>query len=125
MANERSNDGFTLLEVLLALAILGGSLTAVLLSLSNHRAWQARSQARLHLAMTAETLLRRVGLDIPLKDGQASGESDDIRWVVAMKPHGDSADSTADPSLYGVRVTVSSRSSSDHVVLTTLRLGQH
>jgi prepilin-type N-terminal cleavage/methylation domain-containing protein len=121
MGNEHNNDGFTLLEVLVALAILGGSSTAVLLSLSNHRAWQARSEAHLHLAMTAEGVLQRVGLDIPLKDGQVSDGSGDVRWIAAMSPHDAGTDSMNGSRLYKITVTVSSRSSSDRVTLTTLR----
>src|SRR5690349_15473506 len=124
MPNERGNDGFTLLEVLVALAILGASLTAVLMSLSNHRAWRARSEARLHLARTADALLQRVGLDIPLRQGQASGESDNLQWIIAMTAHDVRMGSMGNPQLYGVRVTVSSRASGDRVVLTTLRPGR-
>lgn len=125
MANEHPNDGFTVLEALLALAILGGSLTAVLLALSNHRAWQARSENRLHMTMTAEALLQRVGLDIPLKDARISGESENLRWIVAIRPHDTRADRSRETKLYGVRVTVASQMPSDRVVLTTLRYGAH
>jgi type II secretory pathway pseudopilin PulG len=123
MGNERAKDGFTVLEALLALAILGGSLTAILMALSNHRGWQARSENRLNLTMAAEALLQRVGLDIPLKDGRMSGESAGLRWIVVVRSHETRAERSREPKLYGVRVTVGSQASSDRVVLTTLRYG--
>lgn len=125
MANESADNGFTVLEALLALAILGGSLSAMLLALSNHRAWQARSENRLHLTMKAEAILQRVGLDIPLKDGRISGESDELRWIVAVRSHETRQESSREPKLFGVRVTVASQTSGDRVVLTTLRYGSH
>lgn len=121
MATEPTDGGFTLLEALLALAILGGSLTAILTSLANHRAWHARSEIRLHLITAAEALLQRVGLDIPLMDGQVVGQHDDLQWVVVMRPHGINTDKSAEPRLYEVRATVSSKTIGEKMVLTTLR----
>lgn len=107
LSNRQS--GFTVLEALVALAILTGVTGSIILLLSTVRGAQLYSRSRLTSALQAQALLNRVGRDIPLETGTWTGTSMDGRkWSIAVQPFtSDVALPKPRPhSLYDVRVLV-------------------
>lgn len=87
MTNLRSlpERGFTLLEVLVALTILAGALAVMFQVFSRSLETTADAQARTNAASLAQSLLARIGTEIPLKEGETTGVSDDgLQWRVRM-----------------------------------------
>lgn len=85
--------GYSLLEVLVAFALLAGALTVLLGALST-AARQVRQaddagRARLH----AQSLLAGLGIEQPLQPGSRSGDWDDgrYRWQLQVAPWQDPA----------------------------------
>jgi len=106
---DTRNAGFTLIEVLVALAItalaFGLAVPAISTSLGRTASIAAEDQA----TTLAETLLARVGHDIPLVDGTATGQAGDLSWAMAIttwRNEGDAAQH-AGVTLHRVLVTVS------------------
>jgi general secretion pathway protein I len=105
---DARDAGFTLIEVVVALAItalaLGLATTAISTSLGRTASIAAEDRA----TMLAQTLLTRVGHDIPLVDGTAAGQQDDLSWTVAIAPWLNEGDATqhAGVTLHRVVVTV-------------------
>jgi general secretion pathway protein I len=86
----RRDAGFTLIEVLVAFAILSvciGSLFLIFQT-SLHRGEAAAAERSATAA--AQALLATVGTDIPLVDGERSGTlPPGLRWQVVIRPYGD------------------------------------
>jgi general secretion pathway protein I len=118
--------GFTLLEVLVSLAILAGALAAVFQVFSRTLDTTADAESRTIAASLAQSLLARVGSEIPLEAGESSGELDGgFRWRLRTTPY--------DPDRFGelpfarpyeiaIDVLWNVRSSVQRVHLSTLRL---
>jgi len=114
-----ADQGFTLLEVLVALAILGVSLATLLgvfgESLDRDRAIAQRMAAR----TLAQSLLVQAEADPALVAGTKSGQSDeDLSWRITAEPI------SADGAPSGlIKIDVSVRGESQNPVhLTTVRL---
>jgi type II secretory pathway pseudopilin PulG len=78
---DRSRAGFSTLEVLVALLILG--LSASTVTVMHHRSIARIEQAEFELeaVRTAESVLARIGTEFPLKVGTLSGrEKDGLDW---------------------------------------------
>jgi general secretion pathway protein I len=124
MNGARANRGFTLLEVLVALvifALLFGVLAQIFQTgLRQSSVAEAASAATL----LARSQLARVGVEVPLAEGETLGETEDgLRWrtviEVAEAP-------SEEESLVPYLVTVSvawGAGAGEQVTLTTLRLG--
>jgi prepilin-type N-terminal cleavage/methylation domain-containing protein len=103
--NGRSH-GFTLLEVVVAITLLGLGLTAALELLGlGLRAGQASGDS------TRAVILARRALDAvtlrPLGPGSDVGAEGRYRWTAEVAPHGETAEGRVEPvSLYRVRVRV-------------------
>lgn len=80
--------GFTLLETLVALAVLATVLASAFGVFSTGLRGLSRSDERLTLALFAESLLDRGGLDIVQGGGETSGATADglLRWRVTKVP---------------------------------------
>jgi general secretion pathway protein I len=78
--------GFTLLEVLVALAIVALALAVLLPTLSESLVTGRSAAAELAATVEAETLLARVGADIPLVDSVLSGEDGGLAWTIEIGP---------------------------------------
>lgn len=84
----RRDDGFTLLESLIAIAIIGAIATAGLTIMASARAREARALGQFRASFAAEAILNRVGLDVPLTPGRRSGElPDGSAWAIEIRPY--------------------------------------
>ncbi|HLY59101.1 MAG TPA: type II secretion system protein [Stellaceae bacterium] len=87
-----SERGFTLLEVLVAFAILLLAVGVLLPLFSGTLDQSARSEEEARAASIARSLLERVGTELPLADGTLSGETEGYGWRLAIEPLGSSDD---------------------------------
>lgn len=108
-----SQRGYTLIEVIVAFALLALGLTLLLGTLSGSTRqvrWAADAgRATLH----AQSLLDTVGIIEPLQPGQRTGDFDDgrYRWVLSISPWQDPAlvnlpQAPGDPPLYELDLAV-------------------
>lgn len=100
---RRRQSGFTLIEVIVAFALLAGALTILVGALSNSsrqiRAADDASRATLH----AQSLLAQVGAGEILLPGRRQGEFDGgaLQWELQVEPFADparAADAPVDPA---------------------------
>lgn len=116
-------SGFTLIEVLVALAILGLSASALLRLAANGVERVQESEAEMAASALAQSLLARAGQDIPLKDGDLAGEEAGLKWRLRVSPYGSLADHQAWASdARQVSVSVSWGGAGRSVDLAGLRL---
>lgn len=116
-------NGFTLIEVLVALAILGAGLGVVVAGLHTGVV-AARAAADDAESLTiAKSLLAEQGTAVALRDGTAQGvTADGFGWQVTTSPWAENPD--AGSSLIGAyRIDVDVRFGGRHVRLSTLRAG--
>ncbi len=103
--------GFTLLEVLIAFAILAIALGAILQSFSQGLRTMSQAERYVQATLLAESKLAEVGASIPLEEGEYSGEGgEDYAWRVDIRPYEDDADRIDDLDvirLYRVEVEIS------------------
>lgn len=121
----RGRDGFTLIEILIAFAILAITLVTLFRVFGGGLATTARLEQNAAALLLARSTLERVGTDIPLVAGEQSGTAaDGTAWLLEIRPAGlidPGALQTAPVLPYEVAVTVS-RAGMSPVTLTTLRL---
>jgi general secretion pathway protein I len=119
--------GFTLVEIVAALAILALSLSVLLQIISDgaRRTDQAGRMAQ--AGLLAQSLLAKLGAELPLQPGETAGAfADGFRWRLRMEPYGDSVDRQQWPAgAYAVWAEVSWGDGGPErsVTLSTLRLG--
>jgi general secretion pathway protein I len=81
--NTRRGGGFTLIEMVIAFAILGLSLSALYATLQNALS-RTRHDAHLSEAtLFAQSLLARAGTEWPLIEGSTTGESGGFQYELA------------------------------------------
>jgi len=118
--------GFTLLEVLVSLAILAGALAVMFQVFSRTLETAADAKSRTIAASLAQSLLARVGSEISLKEGESAGVFDDgFRWrlrVSAYDPDHFGELPLARPYEVAVDVLWDVRNKGQRVHLSTLRL---
>ncbi|HEY2034722.1 MAG TPA: type II secretion system protein [Rhizomicrobium sp.] len=125
---SRNERGFTLIEVLVALAILAVSLAVVfqIISSALDRARKDRDEAT--ASALVQSLLARVGSEIPLREGERDGVySNGFRWDVRIARYGTAEDRKAWPvDAFAVRAEVSWRDGTrtQTRALSTLRVAQ-
>jgi general secretion pathway protein I len=123
---QKSQAGFTLVEVVVALAILALSL-AVLLNVISNGMRQIDSTRKLAQAgALAQLLLAKLGTEMRIQEGLSSGEfPEGFRWRVRAERYGNAEDQQDWPvAAYTVSVEVLWGDPSDErmVALNTLRL---
>lgn len=87
--NPKSRQtGYSLLEVIIAFALLAGALALLLGTLSSSARQIKRSADACTAALHARSLLDQVGVGAPLTAGDANGEWDDgrYRWSLRVSP---------------------------------------
>lgn len=118
--------GFTLLEVLVGLAILGASLAVLLNLFGNSLNLTRESEAEVAAGAVAQSLLDRLGTDLPIRDGDHVGEAaGNMRWRLHVEPFGSSQDQDAWPvaaKAVAATVTWPSVLGDKSLTLDTLRL---
>lgn len=119
--------GFTLVEVIVALAMLSAGLALVLLMISNGLGRTASAQQMAEAGSLAQSLMARVGTELAIQPGEHEGKfADGYRWRLALAPYGEVRQGDDSPiALYAVSTEISWR---DHDMLrsyrlTSLRLG--
>ncbi len=122
------SGGFTLIEVLVAFAVLAVSLGVVFQIFSTGTRASRAAEAYTHATLLAESKLAAVGVEEPLEDGERTGEFDNgFRWRLAVRPYrldGQERDGAAALLAYEIGVTVlwHDGGGPKSVSLTTLRL---
>ena len=81
-----AEGGFTLLEVLVALAVLSLALAVLLPSVTDSIGRARRGERISGARIVAAELLDRVGVDLPLRIGETEGMTGIYRWRVAIAP---------------------------------------
>jgi len=77
--------GFTLLELLLAFVVFALSFATVLEILSGSMRNTVRARHNSEAALTAQSVMDQVGLEIPLQNGYTvNGESGDYAWELEV-----------------------------------------
>lgn len=121
-----SARGFSLVEVVVALALLSLVLAVLAEAIRGGLLADAKGAATKRLLVAAETRLALVGVETPLEAGTREGGEGGIRWRVAVENIRDSLDAPEAegganvPAAYRVRVTVTSDERS--LSLETIRL---
>lgn len=123
---RRRAAGFTLIEILVAFAILAVSLVALFHAFSDGLAATGRVEKLSTAVLLARSTLERVGTEIPLVEGSRVGDfPGGGHWIVEVGRSslaGEAPLSVATVTPYEVRVRVALPGSKP-VELTTLRLG--
>jgi general secretion pathway protein I len=122
----REESGFTLIEVLVALVVLAITFGFAYDALSGALGWTERSQNTQKALTIAESMLHRVGNDIPLEDGSLAGRTGDgFTWQIDTTPYGDTSNAAAGP-LVGHQVEIvvgwTEHRNARHVRLLSVRL---
>jgi general secretion pathway protein I len=122
---DRRDAGFTIIEVLIALAIVAVSIVAIGSLMATNVRGVISLEQHVALTQTARTVMT-VGLPprADLHPGTSSGQTDDYRWTVDVTPLGDGwtvpdADIPWVPELVRVRVRSPTGAVSD---IRTVRL---
>ncbi len=131
-ASPRRQRGYSLIEVIVAFALLALALTLLLGTLSGAARQVRWSGDAGRAALHAQSLLDQVGVGEPLKPGQRDGEFDDgrYRWTLAITPWTDPAlppaiaIDPAAPRLYALSLSVrwGDGRAGEQLQLRTLRL---
>jgi len=94
--SERSEAGFALVEMLASLAILALALGTLFAVLSDGARRTGHAERLAEAGLHAQSLLARVGPEIPLTQGVTAGElPNGLRWQLRIEPYGDAADRRA------------------------------
>src|SRR5262249_2971899 len=81
--------GFTLVEIIVALAILALSLNVMLPVISDALWRTGEAEAQAEAASLARSLLAQAGSAVPLRDGTAAGQFENgFRWRLEVTPYG-------------------------------------
>lgn len=125
---QHAADGFSLLEVVVAFAILSLTLGVLIQIFSRAMHTAALSGAYSRAATLAEAQLQRVGLEIPLEVGMHQGEPEEgLVWQLSIEEYVLDDRFPWEPSLqpYQVisRVTWETAEGQRELSLSTLRLG--
>jgi general secretion pathway protein I len=125
-ATRRRQAGFTLVEVIVAIAILSVALTGLLAAIGNALRQTAQAGRMAEAGSLAQSLLARLGPELPLEERQQAGQfANGFRWRLNCEGFGEANDRRQWPlSAFKVSVEVSwSDGGRDRsFTLTTLRL---
>lgn len=103
----RRTRGFTLIELLLAFLVFSLSFATVLEILSGSMRNTVRARHYSEAALTAQSLMDQVGLDVPLESGFGSaGEAGEYKWKINIAEYdgGQNAHSMELAELTGIKL---------------------
>lgn len=127
MSFAKHDAGFTLVEVIVALAMLSIGLTVLLGQLSHTFQQTANTERVAEADSLARSLMAEVAADLPIKlQGQDGQFPDGYRWHLKMYPYGDAREREEWPvGIYMISAEVEWEEGDRHrsYALTTLRLG--
>jgi general secretion pathway protein I len=119
--------GFTVIEVIAALAVLSVALAVLFGTLSDGFYHQGRARTLAEATNLAQSVLARAGTEFPLQPGVKKGEEENgLHWTLSITPYGTPTDRKAWPvAAYEIVAAVFENEQSGEPVLalTTLRLG--
>lgn len=119
--------GFTIIEVIAALAILSLALAVLFSTMSDGFYHQGRARILAEATSLAQSVLARAGTEFPLQPGEKKGKEDNgLRWTLSIAPYGSPMDRKNWPvEAYEIVAEVfeNERSGEPVLALTTLRLG--
>ena len=122
-----SRSGFTLVEVIAALAILALCLSVLLGTISDALWHTSEAQAQAEAGSMARSLLAQAGGTVPLREGETAGRFDNgFRWRLRTENYVDGANAQASPvRAYKVTAEVlwDDARQERSAALVTLRLG--
>lgn len=125
-AYRRSRGGFTLLEVLIAFAILAFAMTALMQAFSQGLRGQVAAEDYAAGIMLARSKMAEVGPIIPIAEGERTGElTNGWQWRVVVLPYGGEDDASVESDalhLYEVQVAIE-RNKAPLADLRSLRVG--
>ncbi|MGH8660044.1 MAG: type IV pilus modification PilV family protein [Gammaproteobacteria bacterium] len=87
MDRNAHEQGFSLLEVLVSFVILALTLTVLLRAYGTSVRNAGLAEQHLRAATVAESLLARLGRDVALQPGEASGAIGAYRWQWVIQPY--------------------------------------
>jgi general secretion pathway protein I len=95
LPNRSRNRGFTLLELLLAFVVFALGFATVLEILSGSLRNTVRARHYSEAALTAQSLMDQVGLEMLLESGYSdNGESGEYEWELNISDYVDSGENT-------------------------------
>jgi general secretion pathway protein I len=130
VARRQCSRGFSLLEVLVAFAILALSLGVLLQIFQRAMSTTAISADYSRIVALAEAKLAAVGADIPLEEGVHTGEPEDgMDWIVNIEPYqpegwlGEDPSPAMQPYRISAVASLPTAAGARQVTLRSLRLG--
>jgi general secretion pathway protein I len=123
---ERGEEGFTLIETLVALIIMIGVATMLYRGFSGGLRAAATADEAESALLVAQSRLAALGVETPLAAGEQEGQEDGVAWRVSVEPYPGSDEAVAGPKAFWATVTVAwreKRGARRSLQLTTLKLG--
>jgi general secretion pathway protein I len=88
LARRRAQDGFSLLELIVAFSILSLVLSASFSTYSMGLRNARRAEARLLLTIEAENLMNQMGRSVPVVPGRTTGQTaSGLTWTALVDPY--------------------------------------
>ncbi len=125
----RLQNGFSLLEILVAFSILALSLGVLLNIFSTGLRSAIVSDEYIHAVTIAESLLSKAGIESTLEQGESHGiEEDKYSWNIHIEPYADDMIDLEKGQMtpYSITVSVGWKEAEEErsIVLNTLRLAK-
>jgi len=118
--------GFSLVEVIVAIAILSLTLTVLLDVIANSIQQTSQAEKMAEAGSLAESLMAKLGIERPIREGLDAGQfANGFRWRLNLQSFGDAADRQQWPvAAYKVSVEIRWEDGGGErsFALTTLRL---
>jgi general secretion pathway protein I len=127
ITGAKREAGFTLVEVIVALAILSAGLSLLLGLISNSLRQTASAQRMAEAGTLVQSLMAEVGTDLPIRPEVRDGQyPNGYRWHLKMQPYDGTRDNEERPvGLYSISAEVEWEEGAERrfYALTTLRFG--
>ncbi len=123
----QGETGFTLVEVIVAIAILSASLGALLAAISQGLRQTSEAERMGEAGLLAQSLLAEAGTSLSLREGENTGQfTNGYAWKLSTRRYGEAAEREAWPVtayIVSAEVTWNSGRAKRSFELNTLRLG--